>query len=156
MRSALEAYLRESGEFTYTLQMDVIDRKLDPVEDFLVNRKAGHCEYFASALALLLRSVGIRSRVVNGFKGGDWNDLTKDLNVRQKHAHSWVEAYVGHSKSPDTLPLWVTLDPTPIACARNRLPESAVWPETSGRSPIRCAISGSSTSSATMETGKTN
>ena len=56
-----------------------IDPKLDPVEDFLVNRKAGHCEYFASALALLLRSVDIRSRIVNGFKGGDWNELTEDL-----------------------------------------------------------------------------
>jgi hypothetical protein len=118
---ALEAYLRESGRFTYTLQMDVVDPKLDPVEDFLVNRKAGHCEYFASALALLLRSVGIRSRIVNGFKGGDWNELTKDLNVRQKHAHSWVEAYVGHSNSPDTLPLWVTLDPTPIAARQKSI-----------------------------------
>ena len=52
----LESYLRDSGEFSYTLQMDVNDRQLDPVEDFLVNRKKGHCEYFASALALLLRS----------------------------------------------------------------------------------------------------
>ena len=76
---ALEAYLRESGKFTYTLQMEIFDPKLDPVEDFLVNRKSGHCEYFASALALLLRSVGIRSRVVNGFKGGDWNELTEAL-----------------------------------------------------------------------------
>ena len=72
---ALEAFLRDSGQFTYTLQMDVKDRSLDPVEDFLVNRKKGHCEYFASALALLLRSVNIPSRVVNGFKGGDWNEL---------------------------------------------------------------------------------
>ncbi len=118
---ALEAYLRESGQFSYTLQMDVFNRKLDPVEDFLVNRKAGHCEYFASALALLLRSVGIRSRIVNGFKGGDWNELTKDLNVRQKHAHSWVEAYVGHSNSPDSLPLWVTLDPTPVAARQKSI-----------------------------------
>ncbi len=112
---ALEAYLRESGKFTYTLQMEVVNRTLDPVEDFLVNRKSGHCEYFASALALLLRSVGIRSRVVNGFKGGDWNELTADLIVRQKHAHSWVEAYTGRSTSPDTVPIWITLDPTPVA-----------------------------------------
>ena len=84
---------------------------VDPVEDFLVNRKEGHCEYFASALALLLRSVAIPSRVVNGFKGGDWNDLTQTLNVRQKHAHSWVEAYAGIGD--DRLPIWITLDPTP-------------------------------------------
>ena len=109
----LEAFLRDSGQFSYTLQMDVIDRKLDPVEDFLVNRKEGHCEYFASALALLLRSVDIPSRMVNGFKGGDWNELTETMNVRQKHAHSWVEAFVG--LGPDKAPIWITLDPTPAA-----------------------------------------
>ena len=109
----LESYLRESGQFSYTLQMDVIDRRVDPVEDFLVNRKKGHCEYFASALALLLRSVNIPSRVVNGFKGGDWNDLTETMNVRQKHAHSWVEAYIGLTPGPEKAPIWITLDPTP-------------------------------------------
>ncbi len=111
---ALEAFLRESGKFTYTLQMEIIDHTIDPVEDFLVNRKSGHCEYFASALALLLRSVDIRSRVVNGFKGGDWNELTESLNVRQKHAHSWVEAYAGIT-NPEKLPVWIALDPTPVA-----------------------------------------
>jgi hypothetical protein len=111
---ALEAFLRDSGQFSYTLQMTVVDPKLDPVLDFLVNRKAGHCEYFASALALLLRSVDIRTRLVNGFKGGDWNQLTTTLNVRQKHAHSWVEAYAG-KKGPDHDPIWITLDPTPAA-----------------------------------------
>ena len=54
-----------------------MDRSIDPVDDFLVNRKAGHCEYFASALALLLRSIDIQARIVNGFKGGDWNELTQ-------------------------------------------------------------------------------
>ena len=85
--------------------------ELDPVEDFLINRKEGHCEYFASALALLLRSIDIPSRLVNGFKGGDWNDLTQTMNVRQKHAHSWVEAYIGNDE--DNRPNWITLDPTP-------------------------------------------
>ena len=92
---ALESYLRDSGLFSYTLHMQVIDDTLDPVEDFLVNRRMGHCEYFASALALLLRSIDIPARMVNGFKGGDWNDLTQTMNVREKHAHSWVEAYGG-------------------------------------------------------------
>ena len=68
----------------------MVDPSLDPVEDFLVNRKRGHCEYFASALALLLRSIDIPARMVNGFKGGDWNELAQSMNVRQKHAHSWV------------------------------------------------------------------
>ena len=107
----LESFLRDSGQFSYSLQMDVKDSRLDPVEDFLVNKKEGHCEYFASALALLLRSVGIRSRIVNGFKGGDWNELIETMTVRQKHAHSWVEAYA--DDGPQHIPIWITLDPTP-------------------------------------------
>ncbi len=110
---ALEAFLRDSRQFSYTLRMEPVDTSLDPVEDFLLNRKEGHCEYFASALALLLRSIDIPSRLVNGFKGGDWNDLTQTMNVRQKHAHSWVEAYIGKGK--DNQPIWITLDPTPGA-----------------------------------------
>ncbi len=74
---ALESFLRDSGQFTYTLHMSVVDRNLDPIEDFLVNRKEGHCEYFASALTLLLRSIDIPARLVIGFKGGDWNGLAQ-------------------------------------------------------------------------------
>jgi len=110
---ALEAFLRDSGQFTYSLRMDVVDSTLDPVEDFLINRKEGHCEYFASALALLLRSVDIPSRIVNGFKGGDFSDLTQTMNVRQKHAHSWVEAYAGPEPDSEKIPIWIVLDPTP-------------------------------------------
>ncbi|WP_246196458.1 DUF3488 and transglutaminase-like domain-containing protein [Aquisphaera giovannonii] len=109
---ALEEYLRDSGAFGYTLEMDVTDPKLDPVVDFLTNRHEGHCEYFASALTLLLRSVGIPARMVNGFKGGDWNEITQMMSVRQKHAHSWVEALVEQGKGT-AAPGWITLDPTP-------------------------------------------
>jgi protein-glutamine gamma-glutamyltransferase len=113
--STLEHYLRESGEFVYSLQMEVVDPNLDPVEDFLVNRKSGHCEYFASALALLLRSIDIPSRMINGFKGGDYNAMAGITTVRQKHAHSWVEVLVGRTegKGNDSKPLWMVLDPTP-------------------------------------------
>ncbi len=110
---ALDRYLRDSGKFSYTLKLDVIDNTIDPVLDFMVNRKEGHCEYFASALALLLRAVDIPARVVNGFKGGDWNDLANVMNVRQKHAHSWVEAYLGVEPGNERPPIWLTLDPTP-------------------------------------------
>ena len=131
-RRALEAYLRDSGQFTYTLQMSVDDSRLDPVEDFLVNRKRGHCEYFASALALLLRSVDIRSRMVNGFKGGDWNDLTETLNVRQKHAHSWVEAYTGRPRAPITTLSGSPSIQHPSRNDKDRSPRSAAWPAPSG------------------------
>ncbi|MDR3639101.1 MAG: DUF3488 and transglutaminase-like domain-containing protein [Isosphaeraceae bacterium] len=115
---ALERYLRDSGRFGYTLRLGVVDSKLDPVVDFLVNRKEGHCEYFASALTLLLRSVGIRARLINGFKGGDWAALTSVLSVRQKHAHSWVEALIP-ANGDERQPHWVRLDATP-ATARAR------------------------------------
>ena len=106
---ALERYLRD-GEFTYTLKMGVVDRDIDPVLDFLKNRKEGHCEYFASALTLMCRAEGIPARLVNGFKGGDWDELGRVLHVREKHAHSWVEVLVGFERG---LPIWETLDPTP-------------------------------------------
>src|SRR5208282_4488659 len=91
------SHLRHSRGVGFTMEKNGVRSQLDPVEDFLVNRKKGHCEYFASALALLLRSIDIPARIVNGFKGGDWNDLTQSMYVRQKHAHSWVEAYVGRN-----------------------------------------------------------
>ena len=53
---ALEVLPRDSGEFRYTLEMNLVDPGLDPVEDFLIKRKMGHCEYFASACAALALS----------------------------------------------------------------------------------------------------
>jgi transglutaminase-like putative cysteine protease len=122
-------YLRDSGEFGYTLSMDVVDRDIDPVADFLINRKEGHCEYFASALALLLRSVDIPSRLINGFKGGDWNSLLGVLSVREKHAHTWVEVLLSDSTVESEPPHWMTLDPTPGA------PRMASLAQVGGLSP---------------------
>lgn len=101
----LLTYLRDSGEFRYSLSGDVIDPRLDPIEDFLLNRKSGHCEFFASALALMLRAEGVPSRVVNGYKGGETNGVIGRYEVQQRHAHSWVEAYIDDR--------WITLDPSP-------------------------------------------
>src|SRR5262249_51439626 len=105
MALTLESHLRDSGEYTYSLSMAVDDPAIDPVEDFLFNRKRGHCEYFASALALMLRSVQIPSRLVTGFKGAEFNASDKSYEVQQRHAHAWVEAWVDNE--------WMTLDPTP-------------------------------------------
>ncbi len=101
----LEKYLRDSNEFRYTLDLSVQDPTIDPVEDFVFNRKKGHCEYFASALALMLRGVGIPSRLISGFKGAEYNPATGKLEVRALHAHAWVEGFVDGG--------WVTFDPTP-------------------------------------------
>jgi hypothetical protein len=105
----LEAWLRDSGEFTYSLNMTVVDPDIDPVEDFLFNRKSGHCEYFASALALMLRAVGVPSRLVTGFKGAEQFTSAGGVyyEVAQRHAHAWVEACIDGD--------WVVLDPTPAA-----------------------------------------
>lgn len=101
----IEDWLTQSGEFTYTMKLSVSDSTIDPILDFLENRRSGHCEYFASAMATMLRCVGIPSRVVNGFKGAVFDQKTGTFSIYQYHAHAWVEAYLdGH---------WVTYDPTP-------------------------------------------
>jgi hypothetical protein len=99
----LTTYL--SREFRYTLTLER-QTTLDPVEEFLFVRRAGNCEYFAAALAVMLRSVGIPARIVNGFQRGEWNPYGRYFMVRLRDAHSWVEAYVGGAG-------WVTLDPSP-------------------------------------------
>jgi len=115
----LEAWLRDSGEFAYSLSGEIRDPSVDPVEDFLVNRKAGHCEYFASALALMLRAEGIPCRVVSGFKGGEVNRLSGAFEVQQRHAHAWVEAYLDGR--------WATLDPTPPSQRNQSVAANASW-----------------------------
>jgi transglutaminase-like putative cysteine protease len=101
--AALEQYLRTN--FGYTLQLSRTPPP-DPLAEFLFERKQGHCEYFASAMAVMLRTLGIPARIVNGFRTGEFNDLTAEYIVRAANAHSWVEAYF-----PDYG--WVSFDPTP-------------------------------------------
>src|SRR6185369_15838918 len=102
---AIETYLQR--EFGYSLEMKAGGP--DPLADFLFNVRAGHCEYFSTAMAVLLRTHGIASRVVNGFLPGEYNDAAGAYTVRQSDAHSWVEVYFPETGS------WVTFDPTPSA-----------------------------------------
>src|SRR5581483_3435741 len=81
----------------------------DPLSDFLFNVKQGHCEYFATAMAVMLRTQGIATRIVNGFLPGEYNEAAGAFTVRQSDAHSWVEVYFPQTNS------WVTFDPTPPA-----------------------------------------
>src|SRR5712691_8527357 len=107
--SALERYLML--KYGYTLELPRV-RPADPLANFLFQRKQGHCEYFASAMAVMLRTLHIPSRVVNGFRTGEFNDLTSQYVVRASNAHSWVEAYFpGYG--------WVTFDPTPGGTVRS-------------------------------------
>jgi protein-glutamine gamma-glutamyltransferase len=102
---AIESYLRT--RFTYTLQLSAATPR-DPLAEFLFVRKRGHCEYFASSMAVMLRTLGIPSRIVNGFRTNEFNDLTSQYMVRESDAHSWVEAYFpGYG--------WLSFDPTPAS-----------------------------------------
>ena len=100
---AIENHLRL--HYGYTLRLPAATPK-DPIANFLFVRKQGHCEYFASAMAIMLRTLGIPSRVVNGFAGGEFNDITSQYVIRASDAHSWVEAYIAGEG-------WVQFDPTP-------------------------------------------
>ncbi len=102
---AIESYLR--GNYGYTLELKA--GGADPLSDFLFHVKQGHCEYFATAMAVMLRTQGIAARVVNGFLPGEYNDAAGAYTVRQSDAHSWVEVYFPQTNS------WVTFDPTPSA-----------------------------------------
>ncbi len=104
---AIQGHLRDSGEFTYSLSMPDVGDRL-PLDVFLFEARRGHCEYYSTALAVMLRTLGIPTRNATGFLGGRFNSYGRYYALAQGDAHSWVEAWlVGHG--------WVTLDPTPAA-----------------------------------------
>jgi protein-glutamine gamma-glutamyltransferase len=102
---AIERHLRH--DYSYTLELPSV-KVQDPLAYFLFVRKKGHCEYFASSMAVMLRTLGIPSRVVTGFQSGLFNRLTGWQVVRASDAHSWVEAWTSTGG-------WTVFDPTPSA-----------------------------------------
>ena len=100
---ALERHLRT--QYGYTLEL-LPHEVPDPITYFLFVRKKGHCEYFASAMTVMLRAQGIPARLVTGFQSGTYNALTELYVIRASDAHSWVEAYLPRRG-------WTTFDPTP-------------------------------------------
>ena len=123
---AIERQLRHSGQYRYSLERQNRDPALDPVEDFITKNRRGHCEYFATALCLMLRSQGIPARVVIGYRSGEFNRTSGFYHVRQLHAHTWVEAYLAPGQIPVELVkdrpswgwltgAWLRLDATPAA-----------------------------------------
>jgi protein-glutamine gamma-glutamyltransferase len=104
----IERYLKTRYAYTLDLRGPKVD---DPLAYFLFSRRAGHCEYFAAAMTVMLRSLGIPSRYVSGFLPGEFNDLGGDYIIRASDAHTWVEAYFpGYG--------WTTFDPTPSGDAK--------------------------------------
>jgi len=121
---ALRDHFLRPGAYSYTLDFANVRRRrdLDPIEDFMAHHRSGHCQYFASALVMMLRSQGIPARMIVGFRGGEYNALGDYYQVLQRHAHAWVEAYLPADEArlqspPDAhlSPLggWLRLDPTP-------------------------------------------
>ncbi len=103
--AAIERHLQT--QYAYTLEMRAGGDQ--PLADFLFNVRAGHCEYFATAMAVMLRTQGIATRVVNGFQRGEYNETADVFVVRQLNAHSWVEVYFPEED------VWIPFDPTPAA-----------------------------------------
>jgi len=120
---AIEKYFSQAGEFKYTLDLTAsADPRLDPVEDFVANQRAGHCQFFASAMLVMLRQSAIPSRLVLGYKPREFNSYGKYFHVRQRDAHAWLEArfssreLVGTEYEQWTIPnseYWIRFDPTP-------------------------------------------
>jgi transglutaminase-like putative cysteine protease len=108
--AAIELFLRT--RFGYTLQLPPVS-PADPLANFLFERRAGHCEYFASAMTVMLRTLGIPARYINGFLPGEYNEVGEDFIVRASDAHSWVEVYFPEYG-------WIPFDPTPPAEERAR------------------------------------
>jgi protein-glutamine gamma-glutamyltransferase len=103
----IERHLSDS--YSYTLNLGGRPADENPIESFLFRYQSGQCEYFASAMVLMLRSQGIPARLVTGFLGGEFNPFEGYLMVRDSNAHAWVEAYLGEAEG------WRVFDPTPPA-----------------------------------------
>lgn len=103
---AMENHLQSA--FRYTLMDEPVPPGREPTEWFLFDRREGHCEYYASALALMCRAVGINARVITGYVASDFNDVTGQYLVRESNAHGWIEAEIAPG-------FWMTFDGTPPA-----------------------------------------
>lgn len=104
---AIEEFLKD--RYTYSLDVER-NPAYPPIDDFLFHQKKGFCEHFATAMTLMVRSLGIPARLVSGFLGGEWNEFGGYYLLRQKDAHTWVEVYFPERG-------WVTFDPTPPGVA---------------------------------------
>jgi transglutaminase-like putative cysteine protease len=100
---AIESYLQKT--YGYTLDLPAA-MPSDPIAYFLFEARRGHCEFFASSMAIMLRTLGIPTRLVNGFLQGTYNDISGNYTVRASDAHTWVEVYFPSYG-------WISFDPTP-------------------------------------------
>jgi hypothetical protein len=107
-REKLKRLEHELAKYEYSLEVPR-SAQVDPIIDFLTIHKAGHCEYFASAMVLMARTQGIPARVIGGFRVTEINPITNQAIVRDRNAHAWVEAWYDGA--------WHAWDPTPASNA---------------------------------------
>ncbi|MCP9455665.1 MAG: DUF3488 and transglutaminase-like domain-containing protein [Nitrospira sp.] len=91
--------------YRYSLEIPLAEQA-NPLEEFLFNRKTGYCEHYATAMVIMLRTLGVPARLVTGFLATEWNEYGQYYVVRQQDAHAWVEVHLPHSG-------WIVMDPTP-------------------------------------------
>lgn len=103
--NAIQSFLIHNFRYSLDAPLAELDH---PLEEFLFTRKTGYCEHYATAMVILLRTIGIPARLVTGFLATEWNDYGNYFLVRQQDAHAWVEVHLPHSG-------WITMDPTPPA-----------------------------------------
>ena len=103
---ALEQYLLKNGRYSDTPPAIQADAERSPLEAFLFDAMEAHCEYYASALVVLARSIGIPARLVNGFAGGRENKIGGFVELSRSHAHAWIEVHYERAG-------WVRYDATP-------------------------------------------
>lgn len=101
--TAIQTYL--TSHYRYSLDAPLAEQH-QPLEEFLFARKTGYCEHYATAMVIMLRTVGVPARLVTGFMATEWNEYGHYYVVRQQDAHAWVEVYLPHSG-------WIRMDPTP-------------------------------------------
>ncbi len=102
---AIQTYL--TMHCRYSLDLTREPGRNGPLYDFLFEGKPGHCEYFASAMVILLRELGIPCRLAHGYSSGEWDEERKAFVVRQLDAHAWAEVYIKGRG-------WTPFDPTPV------------------------------------------
>jgi transglutaminase-like putative cysteine protease len=102
------AFLRQA-RYLYTLEPPLLGKH--SVDEFLFETRAGFCEHYASAFALLMRAAGVPARIVTGYQGGELNMIDRIITVRQSDAHAWTEVFLRNRG-------WVRIDPTAAAVPR--------------------------------------
>jgi transglutaminase-like putative cysteine protease len=118
--SAIQEHLRH--DFAYDLH-SASAGKPQPLDHFLFETHRGHCEFFSTAMAVLLRAAGVPTRNVTGFVGGTYNRFGHYYAVREGDAHSWIEAYIDDPQRPG----WRTYEPTPAAGAQPLEPTTGTY-----------------------------